>query len=108
MGFVRGDPLPQPTLQPPPTFPPLGVELPSNEPNEDDLYLMELSRSLKDMIRGSKHYVKEPKEEKSIVKYSDKYESMNEAIIDEQEIPWGNMIFRVYNLFLRLSGQIRQ
>lgn len=90
MGFGRGDPIPQPVLQPPATFPPLGIDLPTNEPTEDDLFLIDLSRSLKDMIRGSKHYVKESKEGKSIVKYSDKYENMNEAITDEQEISWGN------------------
>lgn len=90
MGFGRGDPIPQPVLEPPPTFPSYGIELPANEPTDDDLFLIDLSRSLKDMIRGSKHYVKESKEGKSMVKYSDKYESMNEALVDEQEMSWGN------------------
>lgn len=102
MGFGRGDPLPQPILQPPPTFPPLGIELPLNDPSEEDLYLMQLSQSLKEMIRGSKHYIQEKKETKSIVKYSDKYESMNEGIIDEQEISWG-MILCLHSLFFSSS-----
>ena len=90
------------SLQPPPTFPPLGIELPPNEPSEEDVYLLQLSQSLKEMIRGSKHYIQEKKETRSIVRYSDKYESMNEGIIDEQEMSWG-MILCLHSCFSFLS-----
>ncbi|XP_072051044.1 DNA-directed RNA polymerase III subunit RPC7-like [Amphiura filiformis] len=73
LGFGRGEALPPPTLQPPPTFPTLEYKPVPLTTGEDKDYMLLLKQEFRSGIRSSPYFIKAEDKKKDIERYSDKY-----------------------------------